>query len=324
MAELTKQEELERARKCIELAEDRLAVINRKLPELEKELEELIVTNEIKGYKGRTIEKAQAEIEGLQKERTTLQKTIEVLKKKLFEFERAARIEIASTEGLSAYRKAFSEFSALLANPLSLEELKGAIEKIQDYVERLSNAKEGFFALGKKLCKFMEEERIEDLEGVYLQSLRDDRDAVNVYYQGLLEMSDSLIEFKEIIHGLQFSLFDLATNNPMEYLLPEPPSPGPEISPCGNYRIAFEDGNWNGYVKETHFVNGVVFDGWKRIRSTNHKITFNELKSIHEDMKLTEREQRSKEEARKKEWGVSEVHGSKTVEELTSIPEMGL
>jgi hypothetical protein len=294
MAELTKQESLERARKSIELAKERVNAINQRLPSLENELEELIVTNEIRGYKGRTIEKTQAEIEGLKKERETLQKTMQALTKKLPEIERAAQIEIASTEGLSAYRKAHSEFTELLSNPSSLKELSEAIEKTQGYVERLSTAKERFFKIGKKLFQFMEGEKI-DLKGVNMQSLRDDRNAANVYYQGLLEMSDSLIEFKEIIHGLQFSLFDLSAN-PLEYSLPDPAPPKPEISPCGNYKIIFEDSSWCGYVKEVHFTNGATFDSWKRIRIADYKITFDELKKINDDMR-EQAKQRATEEA---------------------------
>src|SRR4030065_1913988 len=134
---LTKEEEYERAKKSILLAEERLSIIDTRLPELETELEELIITNEIRGYKGRTIGKTQAEIDSLQKEKATLNRTVEVLRKKLPDLEKAVRLEVVSTGAVRDYQKAHSELVDLLKRIPSLDPLKVEIERIRQCSKRL-------------------------------------------------------------------------------------------------------------------------------------------------------------------------------------------
>lgn len=109
MPDLTATERLERARKSIVIAEERLSTIKKRLPELNSELEELRVVNEIQGYKGRTIERTQAEIETLQKEKDTLEQTIVALQKKLPELEKEARIEIAEKNTVKEYEESLTQ-----------------------------------------------------------------------------------------------------------------------------------------------------------------------------------------------------------------------
>ena len=244
--ELTATEQLERARKSIELAEERVKVIDQRLPELENELEDLILKNEIKGYKGRTIEKTQAEIDNLQKEKATLERTVEVLKKKLPEFERQTRIEVTEQDTVRDYRKAHSGLIELLKGIPSLDGLKAEIQKIQSYREGLEQSQGRYFDLLTVCNDFLIKENLQAVGNVDIETLISDKDSID--YQDLLILSDSLIDINEMINDLQYKLFKVGIAQvPIKEIQPEPV---PEYSPCGNYYRICEHGTWTLFEKQ--------------------------------------------------------------------------
>lgn len=282
MSELTASEQYERGRRSIQVAEERLAVINQRLPALETELEELIVTNEIKGYKGRTIEKTQAEIESLQKEKVVLGKTVEVLKKKLPELETAARVESAATEGVVTYQKAHGELTEILNAIPSLDTLTTGIETLREFLKEFDRGKRKYLSLSRGLADIMVSEKLESLGDITLDSLRSDRSGLD--YVPVLQLSDSLIDLNERIKRLQYDLFIAATNNPLEFYLPPEPKPEPQFSEDGRFKIErLTENRWEGFVKETFFADGKPFDTWKQILGRDNPITFEELKRIAAD-----------------------------------------
>jgi predicted RNase H-like nuclease (RuvC/YqgF family) len=90
--ELNPTEKFERARKSTLLSEERLVVIDKRLPELRSKPDDLIIKNELEGYKARTITRTREEIASLEKEKIALQQTISALQKKLPELETAAEV----------------------------------------------------------------------------------------------------------------------------------------------------------------------------------------------------------------------------------------
>jgi DNA repair exonuclease SbcCD ATPase subunit len=296
MADLTAVERLERARKSIMVAEDRLDMINKqRLPELNRELEDLIVINETKGYKGQTIERTESEIESLQKEKVTLEKTISALQKALPQIEKEARIEITETETIKDYHDALNELRDLISNIPMLDTVTGAITEIENYCKNLDGAKAKFLSLSKGLGDFMEKEKIETL-GISMEGLRNDRQSID--YSQVLYLSDALIDLSGNINQLQYKLFDTATNKPLEYRLPTEPKPEPMFSEDGRFKIEKEGESWNGYKKETHFFNGVATEIWKRIYSSGEIVDFEGLKRINDGIKIKGKERAAKERAR--------------------------
>lgn len=209
MADLTAQEKLERARNSISVAEERLSFIKQRLPELNRELDELLVTNEIQGYKGRTIERTQSEINTLQKEKDTLEKTIEALKKKLPDIEKNTRLEIAETETVSEYKESLTVLKGLIEASPSDEELKETINKIQQYAEKLRETQQRFFRLSQTLNEAIVNENVESINDISIESLRDNLGSLN--YQGILEFSDNLIDYADMVNTIQFELFKIGT-----------------------------------------------------------------------------------------------------------------
>jgi hypothetical protein len=209
MAEITAVERLERARKSLEISQDRLVEINARLPILSRELEELIVTNEIHGYKGRTIEKVRDEIANLKKEKDILEQTIVALQKRLPELEKEARIEIASSETVAEYKIALIALSDLIKEVPALDELKAAVSKIQRFAETLENRQKQFFSLSQKLNQTMIEEKLSSVGSVDIETLR--TNAGNLIYEEILALSDGLIDLSNELNSLQFFLFKTST-----------------------------------------------------------------------------------------------------------------
>ncbi|HBR22533.1 MAG TPA: hypothetical protein DD713_08240 [Nitrospiraceae bacterium] len=247
MADLTATEKLERARRSIMVAEERLNVINNKLPGLNCELDDLIVINETQGYKGRTIERLQAEIDSLQKEKETLEKTISALQKALPEFEKAWRLELAGTESLDAYRSALKELTGLLHTIPAIDELREAIRKAQTFSDKLDESQRNFFAASLKLNDTLLQEDIESIGDVSIECLQSD--ALSLNYGPLLSFSDDLIDIGEQINELQFSLFKVGTAQ-LIITAPPAPVPVPEYSPCGNYYRIKQGGKWYLFKRE--------------------------------------------------------------------------
>ena len=289
MNNISKAEELERARKSISLGEERISLINQRLPELEASLEKKILKHELKGYQDRGIKKTQKELEGLQREKVTLEKTIEVLKKNLPGLEREAKLEVAEKETAATYQQAHADLIKIVEGVPSLDAVKGATAILQEYSKALSDAKGRYLSLSKNLADIMVSEKLDSLDSVSLDNLREDR--TNIDFSQALQLSDDLIDLNEEINKIQYQLFYEATNIPLEFALPPEKRPGPEISPCGNYKIAFENGNWEGYVKETLLSPNGPFENWKRLRSTGNKITFEELKKIDNEMREEKKKQ---------------------------------
>ncbi len=123
MADLTAKEKLDRARKSIMISQERLDVINKRLSGLNSELEDLIFINETQGYKGRTVARTQTEMDSLEKEKITLEKTVSILQGKLSELTRNAMIEETETETVSEYRQAYDELNELLGACPSVDEV---------------------------------------------------------------------------------------------------------------------------------------------------------------------------------------------------------
>ena len=243
---LTKQEECERAQKSILLAEERLSIIDKRLPELETELEELIITNEIRGYKGRTIGKTQAEIDSLQKDKATLNRTVEVLRKKLPDLEKAVRLEVVSTGAVRDYQKAHSELVDLLKRIPSLDPLKVEIERIRQCSKRLEEGQGRFFEILQTLNDFLVRENLQTVGDIDIETLRNNNDQLN--YQNVLTLSDDIIDLGEQLNDIQYKLFKTGT----AYMPIQEPHviPVREFSNDKNYYRICEHGTWTLFEKQ--------------------------------------------------------------------------
>lgn len=236
MPDLTATERLERARKSIVIAEERLSTIKKRLPELNSELEELRVVNEIQGYKGRTIERTQTEIETLQKEKDTLEQTIVALQKKLPELEKEARIEIAERETVKEYGESLAALSDLIEKVLTIDEVKEAVSKIQRYAESLENRQKKFFALSKSLNQTMIKEALPSVGDLDIETLRTNAGSLN--YNETLALSDNLIDLSNELNSLQFFLFKTST---AIITIAEPALPNiEEKCACGKHRREYK------------------------------------------------------------------------------------
>jgi len=256
MADLTATEKLERARKSIVIAEERLSTIKKRLPELNSELEELRVVNEIQGYKGRTIERTQAEIETLQKEKDTLEQTIIALQKKLPELEKEARIEVASSETVAEYKIALTALSDLLCKVPTLDELKAAVSKIQRFAETLENRQRKFFGVTKALNDVMLKEKLSSVGSVGIETLRTNIGGLN--YDEILALSDNLIDLSDELNSLQFFLFKTGT---AILAIADPPFPNVEEKcACGKHRREFRQ--MEGWILLEYRQDPEYFNKW--------------------------------------------------------------
>jgi hypothetical protein len=276
MADLTAREKLDRARKSIMISTERLDVINKRLSGLNSELEDLIFINETQGYKSRTVTRTQTEVENLEKEKVTLEKTVSILQGKLSELTRNAMIEETETETVSEYREAYNELNELLRACPSVDVLITALNEIGRYKDTLSATKDRYLTISKKLADVMVKETLPGLGDLTMETLREERFSVD--YSQQLELSDRLIDLSEIVNKLQYALFVTVTFNPAQTLLPPALAPEPLISECGRFKIDQTGNVWSGFLKETRFDEGVAINNWKRIYSSHEPVTFDVLK----------------------------------------------
>jgi hypothetical protein len=278
MVDLTAKEKLDRARKSIMISQERLDVINKRLSDLNSELEDLIFINETQGYKGRTVARTQTEMDSLEKEKITLEKTVSILQGKLSELTRNAMIEESETETVAEYRQAYDELNELLRACPSVDELTAALNEIGRYKDTLSATKDRYLTISKKLADVMVNEKLPGLGDLTMETLREERFSLD--YGQQLQLSDQLIDLSEIVNKLQYALFITVTFNPAQTLLPPEPVPEPLISECGRFKIEQTGNVWSGFLKETYFDNGVAFNNWKSIYSSYEPVTFEGLKSL--------------------------------------------
>jgi hypothetical protein len=243
MAELTKREECERAKKSLEISEDRLYVIQRRLPELNDELEKLLVVDEIKGYKNQAIKRTQTDIEDFTKEKSLLELKISALKKSLPQMQKQARVEIAEKETATAYQAAYSEFTEILKGIPSLDLLKAEIEKIKEYREALEQAQGRFFALLQAVNNVLIEENLESIGDIDIGTLKNNVSKLN--YQDVLALSDDIIDLGELLNDVQYLLFKTAVAT-VEIKNPAHPYVN-ETCSCGLHRREFkpDENSWH-------------------------------------------------------------------------------
>jgi hypothetical protein len=143
-----------------------------------------------------------------------------------------------------------------------------------------------FLGISKKLADLMTGEKLPSLGDITMESLREDRGRFDT--GAVLELSDDLIDISKAANRLQYTLFQTAVKNPVEYLLPESKSE-PVISGDGKFIIKKEGDVWRGFMKVTHFADGEAFEEWRVIRETPEETCFDELADIAEQMKEKER-----------------------------------
>lgn len=246
MADLSATERLERARGSLMVSEERLHFIVKTLPQLNSELEELILINETQGYKGRTIERTQSEINKLLEEKESLEKTISVLQKKLPELEKAWRIETASIKTIAEYRQSLTELSRLINELPAFDDLQEAIDKIQGYADELEKAQENFFSISQELNRILIDEKLQNIGDVDIEALRSNPESLD--YQDILNFSDDLIDAGSKINLLQYNLYRIGT---AILSIIDPPRPYiEETCLCGNHRREFKPGDNCWYMWE--------------------------------------------------------------------------
>ena len=244
MTEVAASERLERAEKSLLLSRERLQVINRKLPELNTAVENLIVVSETERSKSSSIKKVQSEIQSLEKERGVLEQTISALQKALPTMERAFRLETAENESLTEYQQALSNLQEFLQGLPALNGLKEGIEKLQSFAERLGEAQTAFFNISEKLNTTLIKENVESIAGVTIQALQDNS---QLDYQPVLLFSDELISLSERLNEIQYQLFSIGTQvlrvetPPLQYIQ--------EACTCGKHRREFlpDSRQWHLY-----------------------------------------------------------------------------
>ena len=254
MAEVAASERLERAEKSLLLSRERLQIINRKLPELNAELENLVIINETQRSKATVIKKTQGEIENLEKEKVNLEFIIKALTGRLPELERDYRLELAETESLTEYQQALSNLQEFLAATPALNPLKEGIEKLQAYADRLTEAQTKFFEISQRMNDVLIKENVGDIAGVGIETLNEN---AQLDYQPVLLFSDELISLSERLNEIQYQLFSIGTQvlrvetPPLQYIQ--------EACTCGKHRREFDPAsrNWNFF--ELQQTNPMVF-----------------------------------------------------------------
>ncbi len=196
------------------------------------------MVNEIQGYKGRTIERTQAEFETLLKEKDTLEQTIVALQKKLPELEKEARIEIAERETVKEYEKSLASLSELIGEVPTIDELKAAVSKIQRFAETLENRQKKFFTFSQGLNETMIKEGLAAVGSVNVEILRTNIGGLN--YDEILALSDNLIDLSDELNSLQYFLFKTST---AIITIAEPPLPHiEEKCACGKHKREYKPG----------------------------------------------------------------------------------
>jgi hypothetical protein len=243
------QNELEKAEGALRVAQERLDMVNVKLPELENELEELIVTNELKGYKAATVKRKQSEIAKIQTEREVLLKTISALNKRMPDLQKAARIETASTETAAAYQDAVDQFKVMFDNTPLLDAIIGGIEAIESHVAEVQEAQDRYHKLARGLNAVMLSEGITSAGEVTVDRLFVDKN--DIPYGKLFAVSEALTAIIDRISGLQNSISTVKDFNRLFFKLERPieATPQSEFSADGKYKIAHEMGYWRLYEK---------------------------------------------------------------------------
>ena len=254
MIEVAASERLERAEKSLLMSRERLQIINRKLPELNKGLENLIVVSETERSKSSSIKKVQSEIQSLEKERGVLEQTISALQKALPTMEKAFRLETAENESLTEYQQALSNLQEFLAATPALNPLKEGIEKLQTYSDRLTEAQTKFFEISQRMNDVLIKENVGDIAGVGIETLNEN---AQLDYQPVLLFSDELISLSESLNEIQYALF--ATGTGIFRVTERPLQRIEESCACGKHRREFDPAsrNWNFF--ELQQTNPMVF-----------------------------------------------------------------
>jgi archaellum component FlaC len=243
------QNELEKAEGAIKVAAERLEVIEGRLPELEKELEGLLVEDEIRGYKKAAITRSQNTITKLKAEKEIVEKTISALRKRLPDLERAARIETASTETAGAYQEAFDQFKALFDNVPPFDAIVEGIEALESHMGELAQAQEKYHKLARGLNAVMLSEGITSAGEITIDRLFSDKN--DIPYGKLFAVSEALTAITNRISGLQNSISTVKDFNRLFFKLERPieAAPEPEYSADEKYKRAWVMGYWRLYEK---------------------------------------------------------------------------
>jgi hypothetical protein len=111
---------------------------------------------------------------------------------------------------VKAYKKALADLLKICNNLPSTEALEGEVKKLEYYVDQILATKRSFLALDNRLLK----ENSDNPEDINSENIN--LSEAGFPYQAILDLSDKLIELKDIIHGLQFQLFDIAVQWPRD------------------------------------------------------------------------------------------------------------
>ena len=254
MIEVAASERLERAEKSLLLSRERLQVINRRLRELNAELENLVIINETQRSKSTVIKKTQGEIENLEKEKVNLEFIIKALTGRLPELERDYRLEVATIETGKEYREALEGLTEFLAVTPALNPLKEGIEKLQAYADRLTEAQTKFFEISQRMNDVLIKENVGDIAGVGIETLNEN---AQLDYEPVLLFSDELIALSESLNEIQYALF--ATGTGIFRVTERPLKHIEENCTCGKHRREFlpDSRNWNFF--ELQQTNPMVF-----------------------------------------------------------------
>ncbi|MDA8215227.1 MAG: hypothetical protein M0Z64_08115 [Nitrospiraceae bacterium] len=269
--EITATEMLTRIQNAIRDAEDRINAANDRLAVLNQRSEELYLDNAVLGGKDAEIIQVNDEIASLKDEITRQNRLIDALRAKLSEIERQARIETATNVDVAEYNQIKENLQEFLNEVPDIDVLKAEIVKLETYENALNTLKQAFLKKGKDIVDFMQREKLDNLDDVNLQKLRNDR--VLFDCKGILDLSDNIIDLIEKLNSVQYRLFATATYNPVESRIPEPVDPDtvPEISPCGRFKRVKEGGTWEMHEKG---INSFGHEDWSRLYSGGHKPNF--------------------------------------------------
>jgi hypothetical protein len=276
MKKRTAQDELDKAQGAIRVAQERLEVIDGRLPELEKELDGLLVEDEIRGYKKAAITRSQNTITKLKAEKEIVEKTISALRKRLPDLQRAARIETVSTVTASAYQKAFDQFKILLGNIPPFDGVVSGIGALESHMAEVQEVQEKYHKLAKQLNAVMLAEGITSVGEITVDKLFADKN--DIPYGKLFAVSEALTAITNNIARLQNAIFIVREFNRLNFKLDRPvePEPEPEYSADGRYKIARVMGYWRLYEKRMNPTDNSFMSQptWVEIRYGVNKPNF--------------------------------------------------
>jgi hemoglobin-like flavoprotein len=269
--EITATEMLTRIQNAIKEAEDRINASNERLEALNQRSEELYLDNAVIGGKDAEIQQVNDEIVSLKDEITRQNRLIDALRAKLSEIEKQARIENAVNVDIAEYNQIKENLQEFLNEIPDLDTIKTEIKKLEAYEIALSSLKNEFLKRCKNIADFMQTEKLDNLNDVNLQSLRNDRALLDC--KGILTLSDSIIDLIEMLNSVQYRLFATATYNPLELRIPEPVDPDTVPDVNGRFKRVREGKTWLLYEKT---VNSFGHEDWSRIYTGWHKPDFPE------------------------------------------------